>query len=402
MFFENIKLALKSLKSHKMRSLLTMLGIIIGIGSVITIVALGEGGKKIILGQFEAIGSSTIIIGTKTSDKSDMFNSSDIAGIRENIDSVKYVSPMLEMYGQTILDGRVKQNIVSGVGEDMLKISNLTLISGRFINSRDILSSRASVVIDESTAKYFFKTSDCVGEDIYVKSYGAEKKFTVVGVVKDMLGDIPTTGIEEIDDQIPNIIYIPYPVAEEYFGVYNNQIYVVGEDPEKLDELSNLVQRYLHMKHRNSDKNPYKVTSLVNILEQINVIMNIVTSFIGAVAAISLFVGGIGIMNILLVSVTERTREIGIQKALGATTKIILYQFLTEAIVLSLIGGILGIIVGISGAWILGSMANIVPILSIKVVIVTLVFSSCIGLFFGIYPAKKAASLNPIDALRYE
>lgn len=405
MFFENFKMALNSLVSHKMRSFLTMLGIIIGISSVITIVSLGEGGKDSILSQFEQIGASTftITVDSNEAENRDYITSEDISSIRKNISSVKYISPVLEMYG-TIASNHASKTAVLGCGnEDLKHMINIEIISGRFFNERDVAKANSVVVIDESTAKYLFGRSDVVGETVTVGSPQSSKKATIIGVVKSMMDTLGESGIEELDSQIPAIVYMPYTFAQ---NIYNNQklstVYVIAEDKDILEEVSINVVSYLEARHRNRGKELYNSKSMMTQLEQINAVMSIFTTFIATVAGISLLVGGIGIMNILLVSVTERTREIGIRKAIGAKTKVILGQFLTEAIILSLLGGVIGLTFGFAGAYILGSIANITPSISPGLVIGVLLFSSAVGLFFGIYPAKKAAKLDPIDALRYE
>lgn len=405
MFFENFKMALNSLVSHKMRSFLTMLGIIIGISSVITIVSLGEGGKDSILSQFEQIGASTftITVDSNEAENRDYITSEDISSIRKNISSVKYISPVLEMYG-TIASNHASKTAVLGCGnEDLKHMTNIEIISGRFFNERDVAKANSVVVIDESTAKYLFGRSDVVGETVTVGSPQSSKKATIIGVVKSIMDTLGESGIEELDSQIPAIVYMPYTFAQ---NIYNNQklstVYVIAEDKDILEEVSINVVSYLEARHRNRGKELYNSKSMMTQLEQINAVMSIFTTFIATVAGISLLVGGIGIMNILLVSVTERTREIGIRKAIGAKTKVILGQFLTEAIILSLLGGVIGLTFGFAGAYILGSIANITPSISPGLVIGVLLFSSAVGLFFGIYPAKKAAKLDPIDALRYE
>lgn len=404
MLLENIKMALSGLKNHKLRSFLTMLGIIIGISSVISIVGLGEGGKDSILSQFEAIGSSTftLTVNTKNANKNDYITSDDIEAIKTNIDSVKYISPVVEQYGMASANSKNKQSIVAGVNNDIFYINNLKIVNGRFMTEREVSTGKAVVVIDESTAKYFFGTLDCIGEEINIGSGFGGKKATVVGIIESMMSTLGETGIEEIDEQIPAIMYAPYTFTEQIFDSSISQLYVVPEEQDEIDSTAQIVKIYITNRHKNSDRDVYKISSLMSILDQIDAVMSILTSFIGAVAGISLLVGGIGIMNILLVSVTERTREIGIRKAIGATTKTILMQFLTEAIILSLLGGIIGLTFGIIGAHVLGAVAGISPTISPVIVIGTLVFSSFVGLFFGIYPARKAAKLNPIDALRYE
>ena len=405
MFFENFKMALNSLVSHKMRSFLTMLGIIIGISSVITIVSLGEGGKDSILSQFEQIGASTftITVNSNEAEKRDYITSEDISSIKNNISSVKYISPVLEKYGTISSNGASKMAVLGCGNEDLQHMTNIEIVYGRFFNERDVIKANSVVVIDESTAKYLFGRSDVVGETVTVGSTQSSKKATVIGVVKSIMDTLGASGMEELDSQIPAIVYTPYTFAQ---NIYNDQlintVYVIAEDKDILEEASLNVVNYLEARHRNRGQDLYESKSLMSQIDPINAVMSIFTTFIATVAGISLLVGGIGIMNILLVSVTERTREIGIRKAIGAKTKVILAQFLTEAIILSLLGGIIGLTLGFAGAYILGAIANITPSISPGLIVGVLLFSSAVGLFFGIYPAKKAAKLDPIDALRYE
>lgn len=406
MFLENFKMAINSLVAHKMRSFLTMLGIIIGISSVISIVSLGEGGKESILGQFEKIGASTfsITVNDKIAEKRDYITDDDISKIKTNVAGVKYVSPLFEKQGVISSDTSSKMAIIACGNEDLEQINNVEIIQGRFLNERDVICSNNVVVIDEITAKYLFNTTDVVGEYVTIGSSNQGKKVKIIGVAKSILDTLDMTAPEEVEAQMPAVLYIPHTFASTVFGASNiNALYIVAEDKDTMDSVSLNTVNYLKAKHRNRDKEDiYTSKSMMSQLDQINQVMSIFTTFIATVAGISLLVGGIGIMNILLVSVTERTREIGIRKAIGAKTKTILGQFLTEAIILSLLGGLIGLTLGVIFANILGAIAGITPSISTGLVIGVITFSSAVGLFFGIYPAKKAAKLDPIDALRYE
>lgn len=406
MFIENLKMALDSLVAHKMRSFLTMLGIIIGISSVISIVSLGEGGKESILGQFEKIGASTFIIKVNDSvaEKRDYITKSDISSIKENVNGVKYVSPMIEQHGMISSDSSSKMAIIACGNEELQKINNVELIHGRFYTERDVESNNNVVVIDEITAKYLFGKTNVIGESVTLGPINGGKKAKIVGVSKSILDSLDMSTPKEVEEQMPAILYIPYTFSQNIYSSSNiNSLYIVAENKDNTDEVSLNIVNYLKAKHRNRDKEDiYKGQSMMNQLDQINQVMNIFTTFIATVAGISLLVGGIGIMNILLVSVTERTREIGIRKAIGAKTRTILAQFLTEAIILSLLGGLIGLTLGVISAYVLGAIAGITPSVSLGLVVGVIAFSSAVGLFFGIYPAKKAAKLDPIDALRYE
>jgi putative ABC transport system permease protein len=205
-------------------------------------------------------------------------------------------------------------------------------------------------------------------------------------------------------DQIPVFLSVPISTSQWIYDIGGDfdGIYILAESKDEVDSATSEAINILESRHNNKGKNVYTGEKLMKQVEQINRVIDIFTSFIGAVAAISLLVGGIGVMNIMLVSVTERTREIGIRKAIGATTNTILIQFLTESVIISLIGGVIGMIIGIAGAYAIGSLANVTPILSLNHILLVILFSTSVGVFFGIYPARKAAKLDPIDALRYE
>lgn len=399
---ENFKMAIESVKTNKMRSFLTMLGIIIGISSVIMIVSLGQGGQNAITGEFEKIGAASlnIKVNSQKSEASDYINLKDITQIKERIPTVKYASPTLQKQGIVSSDIKSKRAFISGVNEDYVNIDNTELTFGRYFNSTEYLEGKAMVVIDDISAKSLFGYSDVVGKTISIGSKLSPKKAVIVGVSKSKAGIFAGGN----DENIPAIIYAPVTFVQELYPSDNliDSIIVVSTSKESSEAVGKSAINVLENRHGNGGRDIYSAESVLKQLDQVNKVLGIFTAFIGAVAAISLIVGGIGVMNIMLVSVTERTREIGIRKAIGATTKNILIQFLTESVIIALIGGIIGMVLGIIGAYLIGSFAGITPSVSVPVIIGVILFSSAVGIFFGIYPAKKAAELDPIDALRYE
>lgn len=400
-FIENFKIALDSIRANKLRSLLTMLGIIIGISSVITIVSLGQGGQNTITGEFEKIGSTSVSIRVdgQKANKSDYITMEDINQIRNKITSVKYITPTLQKQGVVTSNKKSKRAYITGGNEELQYARNLEIIYGRFFNEREYLEGKSVIVVDEVAARKLFGYEDVVGKTIKVGSKNSPKQASIIGVIKsemDMFGGD--------DENIPAMVMAPVTLVQELYGSDNliDSILISATSKELSETAGNSVLNILESRHNNKGRDIYKAEALMKQLEQINKVIGIFTAFIGAVAAISLIVGGIGVMNIMLVSVTERTREIGIRKAIGATTGTILLQFLTESVIISVVGGIIGMLLGVIGANIIGSFANIVPKVSWVVVASTILFSSAVGIFFGIYPAKKAAQMDPIDALRYE
>lgn len=397
--FENLKMAVGSIISNKMRSFLTMLGIIIGISSVIAIVSLGAGGQSSITSEFEKIGASSITVSVDASSasRSDYITLKDVEAINEKVNNIKYISPTLTQRGKAITDKTTLNATINAGNEFYDEINNIEIVYGRFFNNNDVNSAKYGAVVDETTAIEMFGYEDVVGQSFKIGIEGNEKKFTIIGVKKASSNMGPPRDVTAE-------VYVPITTFE-YLYPDNNDIgslKFVATTQEEAEEVGNATVSILEARHNNRGKDLYSTMSIGDILEQINSVLGIFTTFISAVAGISLVVGGIGVMNIMLVSVTERTREIGIRKAIGATTTNIMVQFLTESAIISLIGGIIGMLLGIIGAEIAGGFMGVDPEVSITVVLGTILFSSAIGIFFGIYPARKAARLKPIDALRYE
>ena len=405
---ESLKMAISSILSNKMRSFLTMLGIIIGISSVITIVSLGNGGKNYISDQFAKMGSNTVTLSvnaSKVEQKSDYFTLDDVKQIKNRVDTAKYVSATVSKSGTAIIDTKTNTANITGVNTDYSLISNVEIVYGRFLNDREVEEGKAVAVIDQTSAKALFGTDDVVGKSFKLGPVASSKSATIVGVSKASSmfgggGGRPGRG----SDNTPTMVTVPVTFLQTLYPVDFNisTLSIASTSQDNTVQTGNDALKIVQSKHANKNSDLYKATNSASMLDSINQVLGIFTTFLSAVAAISLLVGGIGVMNIMLVSVTERTREIGIRKAIGATTNAILVQFLTESCILSLIGGIIGMILGIVSAQIIGSFASINPTVSIAVVIEVILFSSSIGIFFGIYPARKAARLDPIDALRYE
>ena len=382
-----------------------MLGIIIGISSVIIIVALGRGSTEQITSQFEKMGAKTLNIRPhlQIAKKEDLLTADDITTIQESDPDIVTVSPHDQMTGAVQIENNKEAVFIYFVNQDFLNIGGIEIIYGRFFNQKEYEEGKPYIIIDSLTSEKLFKTINSVGMDIKVNVGGTAKMLNVLGVF-----DISPyySGIGSVANSvaIPGFVFIPFTFKQN-LGLYNrntSMISVILGDLERESEVADNIIKTLSIKHGNLGKNIYIVEKATNQMAALSNILNIVTMLVIAVATISLIVGGIGVMNIMLVSVTERTREIGTRKALGATTNDIMTQFLVEATVMCFIGGLIGVSFGLTTATTIQYFTGMKSSPTISIVVISLVFSSLIGIFFGIYPAKKASDLNPIDSLRFE
>lgn len=394
--------ALQSVKSNKMRSFLTMLGIIIGISSVITIVSIGQGGKQAIVGEFDDLGTNVINISVKSTDNDiedrDYFTVKDAELIKAKIPEVTSVVPAAGDMGFIKTDKDKKFAEIDGITEDFNKLMPMDMLAGRFLNERDVQSARSVIVIDEITAtKLFKKPEKAIGQKVKVTVRDNNTNLTVIGVTESKSGGMASM----FGDNFPGTGYTPISISERVLPDPKITFFSVMLDSmDNSKEIATKIVHLLEQSHRNEGK--YAAEEGFKELDMLNNVLNIFTMVIGAIAGISLIVGGIGVMNIMLVSVTERTREIGIRKALGARNRDIMLQFLTESLILCLIGGIIGMSLGILLGFVVGKAIDIPLGVSPAVILLAFGFSSAVGIFFGLYPANKAAKLDPIEALRYE
>ncbi len=415
MFLESLKMAFHSLMANKMRALLTMLGIIVGIASVIAIVSLGEGGKQEVLGQFDQIGASTVMIQVRSSaaQSGDYITQKDIELIRNRPDLIKSVTASIQTIASASTETDQRRISLAASDDDYTAFTGIDLLHGRLFSEIEYMDGRPVVVIDKTGAESLFGRENAVGETLTISRSGRQQPVTVVGVCESVTSQMTALmasyGMDSGDARaIPFFVYTPLNTAGRIMDGQNelSAISIMAVSADRADEAAGMVVRLLEMRHSNEGRSVYRTQNMASILDQINNVINIMTIFISAVAAISLLVGGIGVMNIMLVSVTERTREIGIRKAIGATTTDIMLQFITESVIMTMTGGVIGIFSGLGLAYGISfavrRISSIVPVLSIESIVIAVLFSSAVGLFFGIYPARKAAGLDPIDALRYE
>lgn len=395
------KLAVRSLLRNKTRSLLTMIGIIIGVSAVISLVSIGQGLQNYITNQFESMGSNVIaVLPGKVGGSGGGFSSSsapnfggtkltmkDVSDIAKLGGSVESAGAAIQSAASVSYQGKTKYATILGLDAEYPKIRNLTVNSGRQITNADVKSDRNVAVIGTTIVDKLFSGGNPIGKQIKVGG----QKFEIVGVLKEI-----GSGGFGVDTN--SYVIIPITSAQSVFGVNGVQaIAVKATNKESITPAINQIKKLLS-KHLKDDD--FSVIDQGSLIQTINQILGVITVALGGIAAISLVVGGVGIMNIMLVSVTERTREIGLRKAVGAKPQDILVQFLIEAVILSLGGGVIGVIFGALGAW---GISHFVET-SVSLWSIGLAFgvSALVGIVFGVAPAARAARLSPIEALKYE
>ncbi len=387
---QSFTLAIKSLMGSKMRSFLTMLGIIIGVASVIILVALVDGMKADMVERFESMGTNLLTVSIRGRGGNRMVDIDDLQElVDENSDVLAAMSPAISVTNQTIKYGN--NNLTSscvGVNEYYGEIKKTEVEYGRAITYMDTYTRSKNCVIGTYIQKELFDGEDPIGKTIKINAY----QFTVVGVLKE-------TGDSE-ENSSDHTILVPYTVAQTLARMFSISSYnFSATSKDTVDQAKQVIEDYLLGVFSNS--NFYSVFSQSEQLETVNEMTGMMTMVLVGVAGISLLVGGIGIMNIMLVSVTERTREIGIRKSLGATPWDIMSQFVVESITTSVVGGVIGILFGIVAAYAL-TLFEYTVVISFTAILISFSVSAIIGITFGYFPAKKAAKLNPIDALRYD
>lgn len=395
--FEVLKIALHGLASNKMRSLLTMLGVIIGVGSVITLVSIGEGVKSSISSQIQGLGSNLILVtpgggkagvNVSTLGAVNRLTYDDALAVERNADSVKNVAPVIESSAY-IQYKSGKTTLVSGTTESYAEVRNFPVRSGDFFSRGDIRGYRPVAVIGDTVCKELFPGQNPLNKTLMINS----KDYEIIGVMEKK----GRTLTIDNDDRV----FIPITAAESLFNTKQvSMMFIQSESPKAVSTAVDETKRIITDRHKKMD---FAVSEQKDILNAFEGITGTLTQMLGGIAGVSLFVGGIGIMNIMLVTVTERTREIGIRKSVGAKRRDIMFQFLSESMFISAFGGLLGIGAGIGGTRMLKDVVPKLPtIISPWSIGVAFLFALLVGLFFGIYPARKAARLSPIEALRYE
>lgn len=388
-FSKLFKMALASVWSNKMRSFLTMLGIIIGISSVIVLVGIGEGTKKQVTDQIEKLGTNLLTVNI-TGNRTATISNQEIDDLKTK-PGIKEIAPALTQGNVNIkAGGKSATTSLEASTPNYAQIRKIDVASGRFISDTDIANNFKVLVIGPETANTIFGTANVVGRAMYVNGI----EFNIVGVLTAQ----GSSSIGSSDDRI----ILPITTAERLLKTTKiRSFYIEATSKDEVSIAMSYLQLFLNKKYNNNTKN-YRIFDQTSLLTTSTQTTESMTTMLGGIAAISLLVGGIGIMNIMLVSVIERTREIGTRKAIGAKRGVILLQFLIEAGSISSLGGIIGVLIGYLAAYIAQTFMKTTVVISNNIVIEAFLFSIIVGIVFGIYPANKASKLNPIDALRFE
>jgi putative ABC transport system permease protein len=407
---ESLRIALKSIGANKMRAGLTMLGIIIGVMAVIAMLSIGRGAQAAITDQITSIGTNLLYVrpgsaqssGVRGAEGSAATLTQEDGTALQELDYVVAVAPQVESFGQLAYQANNTNARVLGVTPEYLDAMNIKLASGEFVSTANVTTDAAVVVLGSQSATTLFDGSDPVGQSVRING----SSFRVIGVMEAKGG----TGFMNADTQV----YVPLTTAMTRLsrpGQFRggNTVSVINvkiTDSSLQDKVVQEIGDVLRERHHVTAQDDFNITSQQDTLNAASQVTNILTIFLGGIAGVSLVVGGIGIMNIMLVSVTERTREIGLRKAVGARRADILTQFLTEAIILSLSGGFIGVLMGAAVAKMISGVSfgstTLTTSVGLDSALLAVSFSAAIGLFFGSYPANRAASLHPIEALRYE
>jgi putative ABC transport system permease protein len=402
--FMTLRIALRALARNKLRAFLTMLGIIIGVGAVIAMVAIGEGAKSTIRAQIAALGTNVLIVlpgsnvqgGVRAGfgNVNTLLDSDGKAMARE-LPSVAFVSPVLRRQDQVVAGNLNWGTLAQGVAPEFQQIRDWQVAEGRFLHEGDMDSAAKVAVIGQTVARQLFGNDDALDAVIRIRNI----PFRVVGV----LGAKGQTGQGTDQD---DTIMIPYTTMQKRLMriTWVQSIVVKAVSAERVEEAQEQIILLLRQRHRIGPEreDDFNVRNLSDIAEAATTTARVMAVLLGSVASISLLVGGIGIMNIMLVSVTERTREIGIRMAVGARSRDIMLQFLVEAVVMAATGGLIGIFLGVGSSEVIKQWAQWPTLIDPAIIAIAFLFSGAVGVFFGFYPAKKAANLDPIDALRYE
>jgi putative ABC transport system permease protein len=401
--FDSLNMSVKTLVANKLRSSLTMLGIIIGNASVIMMVGIGEGTQKIAVDQLKSLGPNTIFIGPGSPKSQDIIDGgvppslvlSDADAIAEQVPTIAGVAPILDDSLVVSYQNIITNTVIRGTTGDFPRVRNRGVSKGQFITALQLKHEDRVAVLGTDVAQRLFGQEHPIGKQIRIKT----TDFRVIGIM-----ETKGTSFGFNDD---DVIFIPITTMSKRvignkspYGIQVSYISVNAKDSESIEAAQFQISNLLRIRHKLVGANDFTIDSQKDALKTVTTITSALTLLLGAIAGISLFVGGIGVMNIMLVSVTERTQEIGLRKAIGATQLDILIQFTIEAVILSTAGGIVGILIGTGSFLPIGKLTPLKPEVSLSAILLSVGVSSSIGLFFGVVPARQAAKLDPIEALR--
>lgn len=396
---ECISSALRSVRSNKMRSALTLLGVVIGVASVIALLSLGEGAKRDVVGEIQGVGSNIIIIqpnwrneDVRSGGKKVSYDNEDIRNIMRACPDVKAISPQSFVNGTARRGSKTQTTTLCGVMDNYGEIRGTELSTGRFLSEMDVTARRRVAVLGSGIAEKLFGSTNPIGQSIKLQGI----RFTITGVIAPK----ESTQFAMDGSTDDKYVYVPVTTLERFTGTQEYPVlFAQSSSAENAKKAADQVRWYLD---RVDGKDLHMVQSQSDLVQMVSKVLGIFTAVLGGIGSISLIVGGIGIMNIMLVSVTERTREIGIRKAVGAKKRDILLQFLIESVVLCLFGGGIGVLMGSGIAALLSKITPVTAYVSVFAVTLAFVSAVFVGLASGVYPAWKAAGLDPIEALRYE
>lgn len=402
-FAESLRQALDSLRTNKLRSFLTMLGIVMGVFSVITIVAIGNATQGYIDAEFQKVGANLITIGYKVRDvpENKQLVLDDMDTIRKVAPEIRNIMTSMQSSGSIRVGSKTRDAIVLGVSSQYKSLSPTEMAVGRFVNEMDVTARSTVIIVDESFVKRYFRNEDPIGKEISFRNWNdTRQNLRIVGVVAT--SDDLLSGMMDNED-FPTIVYMPI-TSVQAMGSGNmerlDSISVSVEGDELLKPVSDRIIKALEIKKGQSGL--FSASTSADQQKIFSSITGVISSVLLVIAVITLLVGGIGIVNILLVSVTERIREIGIRKALGARSRDILLQFITESVIMTGISGLIGILLGLIAGAVIAALVKIPPVVNVGVMVMAFLGSVVLGLIFGVYPAKKAADMDPIESLRYE
>ncbi|MDR1638498.1 MAG: ABC transporter permease [Clostridiales bacterium] len=416
MLLENLGLALESLRANKMRAMLTMLGIIIGISSVIAILSIGNSLTNGLSSEVGSLGASTVYVSLTA--KTSSGSTADVLSVPrindQDLLSEDLINQFAETYSENVKAISLNQNVADGTAREGKRYANMSivgvntgygmaneveLVKGRFINDKDVVGVKSVGVISDKAAKNLYGNEDPLLKEAKVYTQKGVRSYTIVGVYKSK--ETPGASSMANEKDSSTSVYIPLSTASQETGTKGYSSFAAIAADQKVSLLGEKIDKFFGANYRN-EKWEIKTINMESELESIIKMLGMASMAVGVIAGISLVVGGVGVMNIMLVSVTERTREIGARKALGAKRSHIRAQFVIESVILSLAGGVIGITLGVAIASLFAMFAKQTLSLDIRQIAMCVAFSMAIGIFFGYYPANKASKLDPIEALRYE